>query len=110
MARFKDGWEKYELPIVGKVAVIDNGEPAVGLSAMQLNTLDINSGIVELRFGDKTCEAKVWNACGMDSTEGHDAIRITDGVAKLLGCKKGDDIYFLKIVAHTLPVNIGHVV
>jgi hypothetical protein len=109
MRRFQQGWGKLILPITGKVVVIDQGEPAVGLSAMQLDALDIHSGVVRLKFGKKTCEAKVWNAYGMNSTNGYDTVRITDGVANALGCKVGDDIDFVKIIAHTLPVKVGAV-
>lgn len=107
MALFQRRWDKLELPITGKIAVIDHGEPAVGLSAMQLNALDIHSGIVKMEFRGKTCEAKVWNACGMNATKGDDTIRLSDGAAKMLGCKVGDNIDFVKIVARTLPVNVG---
>lgn len=107
MVRFRRSWDRLELPVTGRIAVIDSGEPAIGLSAMQLNALGVHSAIVKVRYKGRTCEAKVWNACCMNSTKGDDEIRVADVLAKILGCKKGDDIEFIEIVAHTLPVRIG---
>jgi hypothetical protein len=95
-----------ELPIAGIVIIIDNGEPGVGLSAMQMDALGVGRGVVLLEFSGRTCEAKVWNAYGPDSLRGASHVRITNSVARKLGCGIDDEIKFVRVVTPNLPVNV----
>jgi len=104
---FRCGWGQMQLPILGRVAIIDRGNPGVGLSAMQMDALGVGRGKVLLRFGNRTCEAKVWNACGPAAIRGgHDRIRITQGAARKLGCTLEDEIEFVQVLVHNLPVEV----
>ena len=95
-----------ELPIAGVVSVIDNGKAAVGLSAMQMNALGVGRGLVILEFEGQRCAAKVWNAFGPDHLPGAAQIRITNSVARELGCGIDDEIKFVEVVTANLPVTV----
>lgn len=102
--RFRMGWGKLPLPIKAKVAVIDHGGHAVGLSAMQLDALGIHSGVVRLRHGNNFTNAKVWNAFGTNYVADPESIRITDSVAATLGCSVHDEIEFVEATARNFPL------
>ncbi|HUZ92392.1 MAG TPA: hypothetical protein VNG29_00130 [Candidatus Paceibacterota bacterium] len=104
--KFQRGWNRLPLPIKAKVVIVDQGSPAVGLSAIQLNALGVGNGIVRRRYGDRQCEAKTWNAFGGNSLNDYEGIRITDTVAKKLNCSEGDEIEFIEVIARNFPIRV----
>ena len=107
MSNTFSGWGAVALPIEGEVAIVDEGDrPAVGLSAMQMDNLQVGRGVLVLEHNGKTARAYVWNAYGPDSTRERHLVRITKGLSDALGCEAGDLITFTQVEKQIRPVRV----
>ena len=112
--RFHYGWQKQELPLVGRVALIDldsvKGLSIIGLSDMQYCLIGLKTkagGVLRLKYQKRYCDAEVFLARDENELREPDELRLSETAAKILGCQVGDDIVVDDIISSYSPILVG---